>query len=219
VLLARAGATADRRALDGPLGVTAVLGAAWPGLDADSLAGDTSVPPAGPAIAGNWIKLHPSCLGTHAPIEAAAAARRNGYRSDGTGLEVRVGAVARQAAHLDAVSDGLSAKFSIPYCVARTLRAGPPGVADFAHVEPEAQAGAARVAVVVDEDLPPFGAVLTAGGTELARVLWPRGAPEQPVSVDELADKVGELAGGALAGILDDPDAPASGVLDAAGLR
>jgi len=212
-LLARAGATVDHRAIDGPLGFTGVLGAAWPFGD------DPPHTPETAAIQGNWIKLHPSCLGTHAPIEAAAEARRDGYRVDGARIEVRVDPVARQAAHLDAVTDGLSAKFSIPYCVARTLLHGPPRVADFAAVQEDAAAGAAGIAVIVDDRLPPFGAVLTAGGLELARVPCPRGAPENPVSASELEDKVTDLAGARLAGILADPGAPAAAAVDAAGLR
>ena len=217
-LLARGGATVDPRAIDGPLGFTGVFGAAWPLGDPARLA-DAS-PPAedGAAIDANWIKLHPSCLGTHAPIEAAAEARAAGYRPGGEPIEVRVHPVARQAAHLDAVTDGLSAKFSIPYCVARTLLSGPPGVTDFAAVEEDARAAAAVVAVIVDDRLPPWGAVVTAGGAELARVPCPRGAPGRPVSAAELEDKVTDLAGGRLNGILADPAAPAAIALDAAGL-
>jgi 2-methylcitrate dehydratase PrpD len=232
-LLARAGATVDRRAIDGPLGFTAVVGAVWP-LDDPALPLGDPAPPSGDpalplgdgrptpgsqtaAIEGNWIKLHPTCLGTHAPIEAATEARRSGYRIGDEPIEVRVHPLARQAAHLDDVTDGLSAKFSIPYCVARTLLSGPPGVRDFAAVDDAAGERAAGVAVVVDDRLPAFGAVLTAGGMELAHVPCPRGAPERPVSLSELEDKVSNLAGD-LTGILADRTAPAGVVLAAAGL-
>jgi 2-methylcitrate dehydratase PrpD len=217
-LLAQAGASVDRRAIDGPLGFTSVVGATWPLGDQAPPCGGAATADA-PAIQGNWIKLHPSCLGTHAPIEAAAEARRDGYRADGEPIEVRVHPVARQAAHLDAVTDGLSAKFSIPYCVARTLRSGPPRVADFTGLEEEARRGAAAVTVVVDERLESFGAVVSAGGVELAQVSCPRGAPERPVSAADLADKVTQLAGDRLTGILAEPAAPAAVAVDAAGLR
>ncbi len=210
-LLTRAGATVDRRAIDGPVGFAAVVGAVWPFGDRAPAGLET------PAIEGNWIKLHPSCLGTHAPIEAAAEARRSGYRIADEPIEVHVHPLARQAAHLDDVSDGLSAKFSIPYCVARTLLSGPPGVRDFAAVDDGARKRAAGIAVVVDDRLPPFGAVLSAGGTELAQVPCPRGAPERPVSVSELEGKVTDLAAD-LTGILADRTAPATAALAAAGL-
>src|SRR5437763_14339105 len=56
-LLARAGATVGERALKGPFAFDSVFGATW------------TTTPSHPAIERNWIKLHPSCLGTHAPIE------------------------------------------------------------------------------------------------------------------------------------------------------
>lgn len=204
-LLARGGAVVDLDAVRGPLGFQGVLGATWPAGVGEGGSGER-------AIDGNWIKLHPSCLGTHAPIQAAARAREDGHRLGDERVEVRVGPVALQAAHIDRPRDGLSAKFSIPYCVARTLRDGPPGVADFAALDPEAAEQARLVEVVLDETLPRFGAVLGVSGRELVRVACPQGAPEQPVSPAALRDKVRDLAGDRLDGLLDDPDAPARGV-------
>jgi 2-methylcitrate dehydratase PrpD len=206
-LMARAGAVVDRRAVHGQLGFEGVLRATWPAdTDADR----------GRAIERNWIKLYPSCLGTHAAIELAACARE---RIDGEPARVVVHPVARQAAYLDEVRDGLSAKFSIPYCVAHTLLHGPPGVRDFVRVDPAVRERSRQVAVDVDRSLPEFGAVLTARGTEIARVPCPRGAPSRPAEATDLAAKLADLAGTRLDGILDDPDGPAAAVLDAAGLR
>ncbi len=212
-LLARAGASVDPRALHGPLGFAAVLGAVWPPAGG---AGE----PAGqrPAIERNWIKLHPSCLGTHSPIEAAAQARKRGYRPDHRQLEVVVHPVARQAAHLDIVNDGLSAKFSIQYCVAHTLVRGAPRVRDFAAIDADVRERSRLVQVSVDRGLPEFGAAVVAAGNELARVRCPRGAPQCPASASELTDKVAELAGDHLLGVLGDPCVPAASVLRAARL-
>ncbi len=204
-LLARSGAAVDPRAIHGPIGLE---GAA----DAAGAAG------AARAVERNWIKLYPSCLGTHAPIEAAAQARAGGYRLGHAGVTVNVHPVARQAAHLDAVGDGLSAKFSIPYCVAHTLAHGPPGVRDFAAIDADVVGLSRLVSVTVDGSLPQFGAVLTAGGRELARIPCPRGTPERPVKARDLAAKVSDLAGDRLDGVLDDLEAPAGAVLQAAGL-
>lgn len=206
-LLAGAGARVDPRAVHGALGFEGVLGARWPagGMDVDRT----------PAIERNWIKLYPSCLGTHSPIELAAGA---GERVDSERLEVVVHPVARRAAYLDDVDDGLAAKFSIPYCVAHTLLHGPPGVRDFVAVDARARDRSRLVGVTVDPSLPEFGAVLTADGRELGRVPCPRGAPERPAGVSDLAAKVSELAGKRLDGILDDPAVPAATVLAAAGL-
>jgi 2-methylcitrate dehydratase PrpD len=204
-LLAQAGASVDWRAVAGPVGWTAVTGARW--TDPSS-AGE-------PAILRNWIKLHPSCLGTHAPIDAAA---QLGDRAVAD-LEVVVHPVARQAALLDAVSDGLSAKFSIPYCVAFTLSRGAPQADDFAAVDPGVARRAAAITVAVDDGLPRWGAVLRADGRELARVNGPRGAPGRPVNAGELRAKVRALVGDRLDGVLTDRDRPACDVLAAAGLR
>ena len=112
-LLARGGARVDPRAIHGPVGFEAVVGARWPSrlrAGATTAAGAD----AARAIEHNWIKLYPSCLGTHSPIEAAALARSAGAGFDDGAVEVRVHPVARQAAHLDEVTDGLSAKSRSP---------------------------------------------------------------------------------------------------------
>ena len=205
-LLARGGARVGPGSVHGPLGFERVLGANWP---ADL---------GGAAIEDNWIKLHPSCLGTHAAIDAAQEARAGGYEPAAEALQARVHPVSRQAAHLDSVQDGLAAKFSIPYCVAFTLLHEPPGVHDFDSLDPAAVRAAGRVEVVVDSSLPEFGAVLSLAGRELASISCPRGAPDRPVSAAELAAKVSDLAGQRLTGALDDLDAPCAEVLDAAGL-
>ncbi|MGH2893065.1 MAG: hypothetical protein ACRDPM_07330, partial [Solirubrobacteraceae bacterium] len=208
-----AGAVVDARAVRGPVGFEDVLGAVVPPPVTEGGAEE------GRAIDRNWIKLHPSCLGTHAPIDAATQARDEGYRSDGAPMVVAVHPVARQAAHLDDVEDGLAAKFSIPYCVSHTLAHGPPRVHDFAALDAETRERSARITVVIDESLPDFGAVLRTGDRELVRIRCPQGAPDRPASPADLAAKLADLAGDRLDGVLDDLGAPAARALDAAGLR
>jgi 2-methylcitrate dehydratase PrpD len=211
-LLAEAGATVDARAIHGPLGFERVLGAAWPRPVIDPAAGGDA--PA--AITRNWIKLHASCLGTHSPIDAAARLRQAGDVP--RDLTVTVHPVARQAAHLDTVHDGLSAKFSIPYCVAFTLLHGAPRARAFASFDAAAVELSCTVQVGVDRALPEFGAVLCAGPRELVRLDAPRGAPGQPLTTDELDAKVAELAGHAAVSVLHDDDAPAAAALQTVGL-
>jgi 2-methylcitrate dehydratase PrpD len=212
-LLARAGAVVDERAVRGTVGFEGVLGAVVPPQVGKGGANGAR------AIDHNWIKLHPSCLGTHAPIDAAAQVRDGGYRPDGAPLVVAVHPVARQAAHLDDVEDGLAAKFSIPYCVSHTLVHGPPRVRDFAALDAQTRERARQVSVAVDASLPEFGAVILAGDRELVRIQCPQGAPERPASPAALAAKLSDLAGDRLDGVLDDLEAPAGRALDAAGLR
>jgi 2-methylcitrate dehydratase PrpD len=215
-LLARAGAIVDQRVIRGPLGFEGVLGASWSWLQAG--AQGTAPHESGRAIDGNWIKLHPSCLGTHSPIEAAVQVRAGGYQLEHDQISVAVHPRARQAAYLDTVSDGMAAKFSIPHCVAHTLRHGPPRVRDFASVDPVTRDDSRHVSVTLDESLPEFGAVLRVAGRELARVRYPRGGPERPVTPAELDAKVADLAGDRLRGTLEHPAAPAATLLHAAGL-
>jgi 2-methylcitrate dehydratase PrpD len=127
--------------------------------------------------------------------------------------------VARQAAHLDMVADGLSAKFSIPYCVAHTLIHGPPRVRDFISLDTVVRDRSRLISVAIDESLPEFGAVLSSEGHELARVDYPRGAPERPLTEAELTAKVEDLAGQRLRGVFDDLGAAAVTALHAAGLQ
>jgi 2-methylcitrate dehydratase PrpD len=195
------------RAIDGD-SVRAIDGDSVRAIDGDSVR----------AIDGNWIKLHPSCLGTHSPIEAAVQARDGGYRFGHDELEIAVHPLARQAAHLDLVADGMSAKFSIPYCVAHTLIHGAPGVRDFVGIDSVTRDRSRLVSVSVDGSLPAFGAVLRAQGRELARVPCPRGAPDRPLAAADLAAKVADLSGDRLQGALEDLAAPAASALLAAGL-
>ena len=239
-LLAQAGARVDPEVLLGELGFVGVLGASWPagllGLGGGPAGAEGAEGAAGDAGGGrgdgdrdgslgierNWIKLHPSCLGTHSPIECAAAVvgpgSGSGLGGDGSAavagaLEVVVHPVGRQAAHRDVATDGLAAKFSIPYCVAFTLARGrPPRVRDFAELDGVVLARAGGVGVAVDASLPQWGAILRAGGAELARVPYPRGGPENPASADDLGAKVADLAGDRLDGVLADLDAPAAAV-------
>jgi 2-methylcitrate dehydratase PrpD len=213
-LMAQAGAVVDPRAIDGPLGFAAVLGASWPWSRGRQAASSLDT---APAITRNWIKLHPSCLGTHAPIDAAEQFRRDVAHEAGP-MEVVVHPIARQAAHLDAVSDGLAAKFSIPYCVAHTLIRGAPRASDFMRLDADVAERALSVTVSVDPSLPQWGTVLTLAGREVVRLPGPRGAPGRPVTEAELRTKIFDLAGDRLSGVLDDLTAPAAVALRAAGL-
>jgi 2-methylcitrate dehydratase PrpD len=231
-LVARGGASVDPRALHGPVGFASVLGAGWPtGEDGKPASVEALANPrAARAIERNWIKLHPSCLGTHSPIDAAELLRERGNggeidaaellrgRVKGGALEVVVHPVARQAAHLDAVSDGLSAKFSIPYCVAHTLIRGAPRTADFARLDCGVVQRATAVSVSVDDSLAQWGTVVKPAGADAVRLDGPRGAPGRPITEAELAAKLSDLAGDRLDGVFDDPGVSAAQVLRVAGL-
>src|SRR4051794_36030918 len=110
-LAASGGARVDHDVAGAPAGVAEAFGGAWAEPD-----------PQAPAIAENWIKPWPCCLMAHSAIEAAL---RAGEAPEGP-VEVVVHPRARQAAAYDDVTDGLQAKFSIPYLVAFALQRGAP---------------------------------------------------------------------------------------------
>jgi 2-methylcitrate dehydratase PrpD len=169
------------------------------------------------AIDENWIKPWPCCLQSHGSIEAAARARSEGLAREGP-VSVVVHPVSLKAASYDDVSDGLQAKFSIPYLTAFTLLNGPPGVADFDAVDDAARRLAAeRVEVRSDPGLLESEVVLLADGREV-RVEAAEGSPGRPLSAAVHAAKLRDLAGDRLDGALDDPDRPARELLAAGGL-
>ncbi|TML35067.1 MAG: MmgE/PrpD family protein [Actinobacteria bacterium] len=206
--LAAAGAGAGAEVVTG---FEQAFGARWPADLLDRADGEA-------AVVENWIKAYPCCLQTHSAIEAADRVRAQRGVPDGTIVAV-VHPVSRLTAFRDDVRDGLEAKFSIPYLVAYTLLYGPPDVASFRSVDPDARVLAERVAVRTDPGLLESEALIELGGTVLARVGAALGSPEQPMGRAALRSKVHSLAGERLDGVLDDPRRPVAEVIEAAGLR
>jgi 2-methylcitrate dehydratase PrpD len=200
--LAEAGATVGAAVPDGPGGYEEAFRATWAEPDGER------------RVARNWIKAYPCCLKAHSSIEAAAAGRPDAE------LTVMVHPRAREAARYDDVDTGLEAKFSIPYLVAYTvLRGAPSHPSAFETIDEEARALAARrVRVQTDPELGEAEAVLLVQAEEVARVKFATGSPERPMSPERLREKVVELGGEELAGVLDDPELPAADVARAAGL-
>jgi len=169
------------------------------------------------AIEQNWIKPWPCCLQSHGALEAALRAREEGLAADGP-LTVVIHPVSRQAASYDDVSDGLQAKFSIPYLVAFALLRGAPGVDDFEGVDEEARRLAAeRIEVRCDPSLRESEALLLADGGEL-RVEAAQGSPGRPLPPEAHAAKLRDLAGDRLDGALEDPSRPAEKLVEVTGL-
>jgi 2-methylcitrate dehydratase PrpD len=217
--LAAAGAHADAGAIiGGRAGFATAFGATATAATLDDMLDGAE------AIQSNWIKAYPCCLQTHAAIDAALAIRdplpapaaqiavavRDPLPGPAAQITVAVHPVSRQAAALDAVRDGLEAKFSIPYLTAYALLHGAPGVDAFAGVADDAAALGARIAVRTDPALAPDEALLEIDGRTVAHVSAPRGCPANPLDAAALQAKVRALAGDALDGALDDPRRPAA---------
>jgi 2-methylcitrate dehydratase PrpD len=166
------------------------------------------------AIKANWIKAYPCCLQTHGAIEAALAAREE-INPAAASIEVIVHPLSLQAAPVGEPSDGLEAKFSIPYLTALALLRGTPAVASFESIDTEAAQLGRRIAVEADPALAESEAQLAIDGVLVASVEAALGSPQRPMSADGLAQKRRGLAGERLEGILDDPGRPAAELLDA----
>lgn len=171
-----------------------------------------------PAVDENRIKPWPCCLQTHGAIDAASQVRLSDL-GRGARLTVHVRPFARQAASYDDVETGLEAKFSIPYVTAYTLLHGPPSVEAFDHVDAQArELAAARIEVAVDYELHESGTALFADGVELARVEFPLGSPERPMTDEDLAAKFERLVGVGSDDVLRSLDEPAAALLERAGV-
>jgi 2-methylcitrate dehydratase PrpD len=214
--LAALGAAVDAEAIAGArAGFAEAFGVATGAstLDAMQAAGDDD---GEAAAAENWIKAYPCCLQTHAVIDAALAVGEPPV--PGARMTVTVHPVSRQAAMLGNVSNGLQAKFSIPYLTAYALLRGAPGLDAFDRLDDEVAALAWRVAVRTDPALGAAEAILELDGRAAARVTAPRGSPAHPLSAAMLAAKIRALAGEAFDGALDDPERPVAELAGAAGL-
>jgi 2-methylcitrate dehydratase PrpD len=191
--LAAAGASVPATAVDG---FERVTGGTWAEPDGE------------PAVAQNWIKPWPCCLMAHSAIECALAV------PGGEGaLVVRVHPRARQAAPHDDASDGLQAKFSIPYLVAYTLLHGGPEVKSFAGVDDVVRERARALRLIEDGGLGESEVRLERpDGETLARVEYALGSPQRPLDAERIAAKVAALTRGRL-DALPDGATPAQDVL------
>ncbi|RVU28850.1 2-methylcitrate dehydratase [Streptomyces antnestii] len=184
--LARAGATADPRAVDAWLELVGAQGAA--------------PQTGGPAVPGGLaIKMFPCCYAMQRPIAALRDLRVACGPDDVAAVRVTTpGATIHPLIH-DDPGTGLEAKFSLPYAVATALLDGFPGFSAFtddAVRRPEAR----RLMATVETERTEGGAGLLDGEVDLAvtltdgRVLrsslaHPPGSPERPPTEAELAEK------------------------------
>ncbi|MEU8484027.1 MmgE/PrpD family protein [Streptomyces sp. NPDC048641] len=184
--LARAGATADPRAVDAWLKLVGAEGGA---------------PQAGgPAVPGGLaIKMFPCCYAMQRPIAALRALRAECGPDDVTAVRVTTpGATIHPLIH-DAPDTGLEGKFSLPYAVATALLDDFPGFEAFtddAVGRPEVR----RLMAAVETERTEGGGGLLDGEAVLAvtladgRVLrsalsYPPGSPQRPPTEAELVEK------------------------------
>ncbi|MFE6806112.1 MmgE/PrpD family protein [Streptomyces sp. NPDC057681] len=190
--LARAGATADPRAVDAWLKLVGAQGADG--------AEEGAPHSGGPAVPGGLaIKMFPCCYAMQRPIAALRDLRAECGPDDVTAVRVTTpGATVHPLIHDDPYT-GLEGKFSLPYAVATALLDGFPGFGAFtddAVGRPEAR----RLMATVETEHTEGGAGLLDGEVDLAvtltdgRVLrstlaHPPGSPRRPPTDGELVEK------------------------------
>ncbi|MFE5858204.1 MmgE/PrpD family protein [Streptomyces sp. NPDC056500] len=190
--LARAGATADPRALDVWLGLVG-------GLDAETGAGqDDRLAVAG----GLAIKLHPCCYAMQRPIAAIRELQeRHGHiaPADVIRIQVTTPEASMQPLIHDRPRTGLESKFSMPYAIATALLDGFPDFTSFTDTavgRPEAR----RLVAATEIVRTPGGDGLLSGEVDIfleladgsvlrTSLTQPPGSPLRPPAPDDLARK------------------------------
>jgi 2-methylcitrate dehydratase PrpD len=199
-LLAQAGMTASRAAIDGPQGFLKAMDAEQDSLDAVivDLGSRWEI-----VDTGITVKLYPSCAGTHPTLDVLLdLKRRQGFRAgEVDAIDIGVDPIVPTILLYDRPSSGLEGKFSMPFCAAAAVVNGRVGIETFDPAQlgnPAILALQKRVTLHVDPTLDATAPSLTQARVTIrlrdGRVLTAaangaRGYPEQPASDDELAAK------------------------------
>lgn len=204
-LSARAGFTGPLDALDGEIGMGAVMS------DGPSWEGATGRFGPGYTVEETTVKPYPCCGHAFAAIDAALQLREQGVGLDRVAeLRVETYSAAIAVAGNPEPQTAFEAKFSIPFVVACALRDGEVGNHVFAEagsVEPVVGAVMAATTLSTgaefDDAFPgrrgaAVSALLTSGERVTARVPDRRGDPANPVSPEQLDDKFVGLVEGVL---------------------
>jgi len=197
--LAANGLTAGPHALDGRFGFFENFHGRSPVLAPDA---DWSTP-LEILAAGVVYKQYPCCGGLHALLDNAITLRER-HGIDPAAIEdVECRVHPSRVLYLDRpnATEGLDAKFSIQYCVAAALLEGRVRLNDFTAesvARPAARALMKRVRIVGDGSLAAFGSVTTVCMKDGRRFTdaspAPKGAPELPLTEDDLRRKFVDCA-------------------------
>ena len=210
-LLAQAGMTASRAAIDGPQGLLAAMDSEQPSLEpfAADLGTRWEI-----VETGITVKLYPSCAGTHPSLDALLELkRRDGFGADQIeAIEIGVDSIVPTILLYDRPASGLEGKFSMPFCAAAAMVHGRVGIDTFDAAllrDPAIAAMQDRVTMRVDPTLDATAPSLTQarvtvrlrdGRALTASANGARGYPERPASDEELAVKFRSCATATLSG-------------------
>lgn len=195
--LAGAGMNASASVLEGDVGFIRVYSDPSPGVPAEDffLRGGFEL-----SRSGISLKPYPCCGAIHTSLDALFALQlQHGFApADVAGIACTVNKMSEGVLVYPVATTPLEAKFSLHYCLAVALLDGACGLPQF---EPErvadrtVQALARRVALVVDDSLAPgitpstVTVTLTDGRVFTRHAAKPKGAIENPMSVQEVREK------------------------------
>ncbi len=199
-LLAQAGMTASRAAIDGPQGFLAAMDSEHASLDAFAADLGTRWEIVDTGIT---VKLYPSCAGTHPALDALLDLKRqHGFVADDVeAIDIGVDPIVPTILIYDRPSSGLEGKFSMPFCAAAAVVDGRVGLDTFdaAHVGHSAIVNLqARVSMRVDSTLNASAPSLTQarvrvrlrdGQVLTASANGARGYPDRPATDEAMAAK------------------------------
>jgi 2-methylcitrate dehydratase PrpD len=207
--LAHLGMTASDHALDGPQGFLAAMCSERPTCDAEiaDLGSRWEI-----VETGITVKLYPSCAGTHPTLDVLLDLRRRERftADDVERIDVHVDSIVPTILIHERPSNGLEAKFSLPFCAASAVVHGrvgidtfePPGLNDA-----RVRALMPRVSMQVDSALDGIAEPLTQarvqvtlrdGRTFVERANGARGYPARPATAAELRAKFASCASRAI---------------------
>lgn len=206
--LARRGMTGDTAILEAPLGYFAVFSFGEARIER---IGDALGNPYDVVSPGMNVKRYPCCYATHRAADGTLGLVRDHEVASGDVefVEVIVPPGGLDAVTRDRPRTGLEGKFSMPYVVAAAILDGRVTLETFTDEmvrRPEAQALLRAVRPVENRTIPvEFNAIeeghvvvkihLRNGAILERRVDYPRGAPQNPLSADELQGKFRDCAG------------------------
>ena len=198
-MLAKEGVQGPTEALEGPNGW---FHAVTDDVDWDCLqAGDHLL------LHDCYLKQYPSCRHTHCGIDAAIALHGQVDAGNVRAINVRIYPNAIKLAGIPMPADQDETKFSIHYTLARALRNGSYGIADMAALPIDAETAELmkKITLIPDESMEDRakgirGAcveVVTKDGAVLSEcVSVPKGDPENPLTKDDVIQKLKTCASG-----------------------
>lgn len=154
-----------------------------------------------------YFKLYPSCRHTHCGIDAGVALHNRAPAEDIDAVNVYIYPNAIKLAGIKIPKDQDETKFSIPYTLACALMQGSYGTADMdpPRLTPEILAMIDRIHLIPDETMEDRKRgirgtkveVMTKNGEKLEEtVLVPKGDPENPLTREDIIDKLRVCAQG-----------------------